>query len=628
METHPTAMRAWRARRRDLYRKVFIPAPRLTLSQWADKYRVLSRSASAEPGQYRTNRFPPLRGIMDAMSDPRIEQVVVMKSAQVGYTEALVNCVGYYIHQDPSPILVVQPSVDMGRAWSIDKLAPALADSPVLKDSVQEPRSRDSGNTILHKVFTGGHLTVVGANAPAPLASRTIRVVLVDEEDRFPDSAGDEGDPVSLAEKRKLKGFSHIERAYNESDQRVYMVPCPDCGHKQRLLWKGLIFDSKNFNGDVTYCCENCASAIPESKKRKMVADKEAGGDAEWVALNPTSHIVGFHISALYSPWITWAKIVTEFLAAKGSPTRLQTWTNTVLGETWEVMGEAIEPESLMARRENYRAEVPHEVGILVAGVDVQGDRLELNTWGIGIGEESWSIRSVQLWGDPGTPDVWNQLDRELLKPYKHEGGREIRIQATAIDTGGHNTDAVYRFVAPRQGRHVIAIKGVGGDGAPLLGRPGNPNSMGVLLFPVGTITAKDIIFSRLRIAAPGPGYVHFPMDADTEWFAQLTAEKVVGHISRGRRTRTYEPMRPRNEALDMLVYALAAFTHRGRVDLVALVKELNPEPEPDTATNGNIIAAPEPPAITEIPTTAMRPPVQRPAIRRGGRDYMNSWRF
>jgi len=573
---------------------------------------------------------------MDAMSDPRIEQVVVMKSAQVGYTEALVNAVGYYIHQDPSPILVVQPTVEMGRAWSIDKLAPALADSPVLKDAVQDPRSRDSGNTTLHKVFTGGHITVVGANSAAGLASRTIRVVLIDEEDRFPDSAGDEGDPVSLAEKRtltygtrrkiirgstpKLKGFSHIEKAYEESDQRIYMVPCPDCGHKQRLMFKGLTFDSKNFNGDVVYCCENCASAIPESKKRQMVAE------GEWVATNPTSRIAGFHISALYSPWTSWAKIVTEFLAEKGQPQRLQTWTNTILGETWEVIGEQVKPESLMARKEKYSAEVPHEVGILIAGVDVQGDRLELNVWGLGIGEESWLIDAKQLWGDPGTLDVWNQLDRELLRPFKHGGGRDIRIQATAIDTGGHNTDSVYRFVGPRQARHVIAIKGVGAEGAPVLGRPGKPNTMGVRLFPVGTITAKDIIFSRLRIQTPGPGYVHFPADADTEWFAQLTAEKAVSHISKGRRTRSYEATRPRNEALDMLVYALAAFAHRGRVDLAALVKELNPEPSPETAADGNANAATKP---APAPTVRLiQPPRGRPFTPQRGRQApVTSWR-
>ena len=216
---------------------VVAPPKRLSVSEWADEYRYLSAEASAEPGKWRTDRAEYQRGMMDAFSDPKIHTVVVMSSAQIGKTELLNNIVGYFVDQDPSPMLMLQPTLEMGNTWSKDRLSPMIRDTRTLTDKISDSKARDSGNTILHKTFQGGHITIAGANSPASLASRPVRVVLADEVDRYPQSAGAEGDPLSLAFKRTttfwnrkrmvvstptVKGVSRIEMAYEESDKRRY----------------------------------------------------------------------------------------------------------------------------------------------------------------------------------------------------------------------------------------------------------------------------------------------------------------------------------------------------------------------------------------------------------------------
>lgn len=327
--------------------KIWAPPPKWTISQWADNRRYLSSEASAEKGRWRTSRAEYQRGIMDAIGDPAIEQVVVMSSAQVGKTEILSNTIGYYVDFDPSPIMLVQPDEAMAETFSKDRLASMFRDSPSLRNKVASPRTRDSGNTILHKRFPGGHITMVGANAPSGLASRPIRVVLLDEVDRYPMSAGTEGDPVNLAIARTknfwnrrivmvstptVKGFSRIEKAFEQSDQRHFFVPCPHCGHEHILRWANVKW--KDDPALALLVCPSCEKNFTTAQKNNAVKK------GHWKATAPFNRIAGFHLNELYSPWRTLAEIVDDFLRAKDDPCTLQVWMNTSLGEAWEDQGQ------------------------------------------------------------------------------------------------------------------------------------------------------------------------------------------------------------------------------------------------------------------------------------------------
>jgi phage terminase large subunit GpA-like protein len=506
---------------------------------------------------------------MDACSDPETEHVCFMKSAQTGGTEIINNLVGFHIDQDAAPMLLVQPTLDMAKAWSKDRLAPMLRDTPALRGKVKDPRSRDADNTVLHKVFPGGHVTMAGANSPASLASRPVRVTCFDEVDRYPPSAGPEGDPVNLGRKRSttfwnrfsievstptVKGASRIEQSYNASTMEQYFVPCPHCDEHQVLKWAHCQWP----DGEPAlayYACEHCGGVINDEDKAAMLA---AG---EWRGREPDRAMRGFHINELYSPWVTFGEMAVSFVEAKKFPETLKTWVNTALGETWEEQGDSVALDPLLARRETYAAPVPAGVCLLTAGVDVQDDRLEIEVVGYGIDQESWGIATVVLHGDPAHPLLWNQLDQALLMRYEHELGLQLPIGAVGIDTGGHFTQEVYRFCKPRFRRRVYALKGVGGGGKPLVGRPSRSNSGKVRLFPVGVDTGKDLLFGRLKIDEPGPGYCHFPVEYDDEYFRQLTSEHCITRFVQGipHRAWVLKTKNSRNEALDCRNYANAA---------------------------------------------------------------------
>lgn len=495
-----------------------------------------------------------------------------MTSAQIAKTELINNIVGFHIAEDPCPILVVQPTVDLAKAWSKDRFAPMLRDTPCLHGKVRDARSRDSENVILHKKFAGGQVTMAGANAPAGLASRPIRLVLLDETDRYPASAGTEGDPVNLAEKRAetffnrklvnvstptIKGASRIEKAFAESDQRYYNVPCPHCGSMQVMRWHNVRWD-KDENGEnipetAAYYCDECGGQIKDSDKLKMI---QVG---KWVATKPFKGTAGFHLSALYSPFTTFCRIAKQFLAAKHSPELLQVFVNTVLGEPYEEEGQQADDGALLSRREVYGPIVPEGAGLLTAGVDVQADRLEVEVLAWGLASETWSMETRVIPGDPTQPDVWRDLDDYLLAQWQHEHGQVMRIACACIDTG-YLTDEVYKFVRPRLARRVFPVKGIAGAGKPIAGRPSKANSGQVPLYPVGVDTAKDALFSRLRITDHGPGFQHFTAEHDEEYFLQLCAEKKTTRFVKGFPVPSWTKTRARNEALDMRVYAMAAY--------------------------------------------------------------------
>lgn len=547
--------------------QTFRPPPKLTVSEWADNYRKLSPESSAESGSWRTSRCEYQREIMDSFNSPGIERIVVMTSSQVGKTEILLNALGYYVDQDPSPVMVVQPNLTMGQAFSKDRLAAMIRDSDKLREVVSDAKSRDSGNTTMHKKFPGGHITISSSGSPAGLASRPIRVLFLDEIDRFEHNVKGEGSPISLATARTktffnrkifmcstptIKGISAIESAFEESDMRYYNVPCPECDHYQVLKWKNVVWDD-NKPESAVYACEECGSLIEESSKQWMI------NNGKWVATNALNKTAGFHISELYSVWSTWADMATNFLEAKKNPETLKTFLNTALGESWEEQGDSVEYEALLQRRLNYdHTAIPEEVLVIVAGVDTQKDRLEITITGFGRNYEAWVIDHRIFWGDPNAANCWADLDAYLKTRFKTESGRVMPISCACVDSGGHSTNAVYQFTKPRQARRIFAIKGLSVAGKPIANKPSYVGKNKAVLYGVGTDSAKEAIYARLTTDIDQTT-LHFPSDVDEEYFKQLTAEKRVAKFVRGRKSLVWKQIRPRNEALDCLVYCFAA---------------------------------------------------------------------
>ena len=552
------------------------------MSQWADQYRRLSPEASSEPGKWVTDRAPYQRGMMDAINEAGVNEVVFMTSSQIGKTEIINNIIGYFAHQDPSPMLLIQPTLDMAETWSKDRLAPMIRDTEELADLFGDPRSRNSNNTLLHKKFAGGHITMAGANSPSSLASRPIRIVLLDEEDRYPHSAGTEGDPGSLAQKRTttfwnrllvsvstptVEDESKIESRYQQSDQRKYYVPCPECGAFQTLQWQQIKFE-KGKPDTTHYECEHCQTALKESDKIWML------GRGQWQAEAAFNGIAGFHVNELYSPWVKWAEMVENFLKAKRLPETLKVWVNTSLGETWKEKTEGVDPAGLLGRKENWGRIVPEGVVVITAGVDVQGDRLEAEVIGWGLGQESWSLQYHVLHGDPAQSKVWEDLDNVINQTLKTADDRILNVSCACVDSGGHHTQKVYEYCKSREHSRVFAIKGASTTGKPLVSKFSKNNKLRAKLFTIGTDTAKQMIYSRLKIHQPGVGYCHFPADYPEEYFKQLTAERIQTKFINGHPSRVWILAKGRrNEALDCRVYGMAAL-HILNPNLDALAQE------------------------------------------------------
>lgn len=554
---------------------VFQPPPRMTVSEWADERRYLSAESSSNPGKYSSAMTPYAVEWMDSVNDPTATGTVLMVASQLGKTEVLNNVVGYFIDIEPAPILMVQPTIDLAESWSKERLAPMIRDTPVLQGKVADSKSRDSGNTMLHKTFPGGNIAMAGANAPSGLASRPRRVVLLDEEDRFPHSAGSEGDPASLAIRRTetfwnpvifetstptVKGLSRIEARLEESDKRRLWCPCPRCGGYQILKWSQVRYEADD-GSDAWYQCDRCDAQLTDEERRTMVRR------GEWRAEYPERTLRGYHLNGLASLFrhkrgykSRLHQMVADHLSAKRKGKEvLRTWVNTFLAETWEEDGESVPWEPLMQRRENW-GEFPSGACLVTAGGDVQGDRVEIEFVAWGEGEESWSLGYAVIIGDFNRPETQDEFDELLQRKWTHPvSGLEIGVTAACLDSG-HKTKAVYAFTKKRGMRRIYAVKGRGGPGIPLVSRPTKRGVERALLFSVGTDTAKESIYSRLTTADVGPGYMHFPSDRPEDWFRQLVAEVRVTRYKDGVPYSKFEnPSKARNEALDCRVYAMAA---------------------------------------------------------------------
>jgi phage terminase large subunit GpA-like protein len=544
----------------------------MTVSEWADENRVLTGAASAERGQWHTR--PYQREPMDVMSPANpAKMIVLMSAAQMLKTECLLNFLGFIADVDPGPTLVVEPRIEDAKALSKDRVAPMFRSTPVLRGKLASVKSRDSDNTTLHKAFTNGagHVTFTGAISPSGLAMRPIRYVLLDEVDRYPASAGTEGDPVSLAIQRTsefehnkkvilcstptIAGTSRIEKAWRESDQREYFVPCPECGAFQVLdigdgEESGLCWppDQPEL---AQYKCAGCLQLIPDHKKSWMV------DHGEYRAQNPGSPIPGFRVTQLLSVKRPWGTIAAEFIAARKSQETLKAFMNTVLAKFWEERHEvATDAHALWNRCEPFAHEVPNGVCLLTAGVDVQADRLEMEIVGWGRDEESWSVAYHVIPGDILRNEVWTALDELLRSTYSHENGQQMRIAASCIDSG-YKDATVLRFTRDRYNRRVFATKGRTGEGTIWPRKPSRKNQ--TPFFMVGVSAAKDAVYDRLRVKDEGPSYCHFPLGRELEYFEQLTAEKkfVRYHFGFAKHEWRLEEGK-RNEALDCRVYAYA----------------------------------------------------------------------
>lgn len=576
------------------------PDEAMGVAEWADRYRVLSAVASSEPGRWRTDRTPYLREILDCLSPQSdVQSVVFMKGAQIGGSEAGYNWIGYIIHKAPGPTMIVQPSIDLAETTSKQRLAPMIELIPELKERIGEARSRDSGNTLLQKEFPGGMLKLAGANSAASLRSLPIKYLMLDETDAYDADVEGEGSPIDLAKKRTatfarkkileistptLEGSSNIEASYLESDQRRFEVPCPHCNHYQVLRWSGMKWEKdprgRPILSSVHYVCEAkaCEKPIEEHQKGAMLAR------GRWAPQNKGATVAGFHLSALYSPlgWFSWKDAVDTFYKGVKNPAKLKTFINTTLGETFKVRAEdAPEWRDIYARREDRPlGTAPRRAVLLTAAVDVQKDRVEVTVVGWNR-HECWIVDHVELAGDTSLPPghgPWPALGSMLDRDWKHELGHvELRIELTLIDSG-YNTMRVYEFVRSRPPGSIRAIKGQH-DLPMAIGAPkrmefrkkdGKRLKSGVRLWPVGTNLLKTEVMGRLKIRRPTdqeiddvgfpPMYVHFPM-LDEEYFKQVTAEQLIlVPTVRGHAEYKWMKVYPKNEALDLLCYNIAAW--------------------------------------------------------------------
>lgn len=575
------------------------PPEDMTVSQWAEKYRILSRESAAEAGPWRNSRTPYMVEIMDSFDDPRVHDIAVVAMSQTGKSELELNIIGKIIHQDPAPILYIQPDLTEARKFSTVRIAPMIRDCKVLRERVADVKSRDTRNTILQKSFPGGMLTMVGSQTPSALASMPVKNVIGDEIDRWAASAGSEGDPWELAEKRTttfynakrvavstptIKGASRIADLFEKGTQEKWYSQCPHCGEWHEVLFNDIKFDFETVkNGrkvnyrlnSVHWCCPSCGCLSTEKEMRDA--------PAKWVAENPEAIKRGrrsFWVNAFFSPWRSWDDICIKFLEVRKDPQQLKVFYNTVLGQLWEARGDLADEDTMLSRREDYGTrddgtpiELPEGVLLLTCGVDTQDDRLEYEVVGWGHYKESWGIKKGIIMGDPNEPHVWERLDDVIDHEYRFEDGLSLKIARTFVDSGGHKTQSVYKNCYARTNRRVYAIKGSNQADAPLTKKPGMAEIVinGVVvaktwLYTLGVNAAKsDLLNGFLKVLEPGPRFCHFNKHPDAgydyTYFVGLLSEAEETKTERGRTTTVWKVLKghERNEPLDLRNYNYCA---------------------------------------------------------------------
>ncbi len=562
---------------------LFKPPRQWTVSEWADVNRYLVAENGAKEGRWRTDKAPYQREIMDAFTDPRIQEIVIMSSAQVGKSEIELNMLGYVIDTQPGPILYIQPTEKLAEDYSKRRIAPMFNATPCLRHKVYHAKGRDSANTIFMKFFPGGSLNIIGANSPADLSSKPIRYVFMDETDRFPPSAGSEGNPQKLAIARTetfrsnrkivktstptIKGKSNIERDYMQGTREEWHTECPHCRKYSFIRFENIVFkheDIKNEYGDMDYFVTDVAWRCPicERETNEYDAKRQPG---KWVAQNGKAienGIRSFRLNAFMSPWSSWKEIVLEFLQAKDDPELLKVWKNTRLGESWEVNDRSGAEDKLFNRREFYEAQVPDGVRLLTMGIDTQDNRLEYEIVGWNKESESWGIEYGIIPGRPDSEAVADEVLKLMDREFERRDGKRMRILGAFWDSGGHFTDAIYRFAARLGPRHVFAVRGEGGDKPYVSPMKKTKSDIKGIRFVLGVNHGKEIIMHNIGVDNPGPNYMHFPNNPEAgytlEYFRGLVSEKMVIHRKGGQSVISWDKIHERNEPLDLRNYAMA----------------------------------------------------------------------
>ncbi len=560
------------------------PIPSLKISEWTEAYRFLSSESSSEPGKFRLDRIPYQREPLDAPLEPDVMETILWWAAQTGKSETMNNVTGYFMHADPSSILLVQPTIELYEAYSVERIAPMIRDTPVLRKIVKDAKSRSSGNSTKFKKYPGGNLAMVGANAPGGLAGRPRRVILLDEVDRFPASAGTEGDPCALADKRAetfpnavrvktstatIKGKSKIESLYEQSDKRKWHVCCPKCAHEFLLMWEHVQWPEGKPEEAWIQCPSPRKCRLNDADRIAMV---RAG---RWKSTAPFKGVRGYWLNGLHTLFRQHKgyrnrlhEFVADFLKAKdGGRETMKVWINTFLAETYEEEAEKIDATEILNRLEDYGPDsIPEEVLLLTGAVDVHRMFVQIDVKGWGINEESWGIFRLQFDGDTEKDEVWAKLDEYLVRQYRRADGVPLTLSRVFIDMG-YRDKAVLNFCAPRIGRGVYPCKGIRREGLaipPLLpAKPNKNNKKRIPHWPVGVTIGKSTIYDRVTLEVPGPRTMHFCTEGgfDEGYFKELTAEVRQTKFQFGKPYFVY--VKPhnavKNEALDLNVYNLAA---------------------------------------------------------------------
>lgn len=620
------------------------PPDDLTVTQWAERYRRLSTEASAEPGPWRTSRTPYLREPMDAFTDPKVQRIVMVAASQVGKSELELNIIGYIIDEDPGSILFIHPTTIDAKEFSKLRIAPEIRDCPTLRQKVAAPKSRDSGNTVLQKTYPGGILTMCGSTEAHSLASKPIRYVIGDERDRWAVSAGIEGDPWELAIARQttffnakavevstptIRGSSNIAKSFAKGTMERWKSQCPHCGEYHEIQWKDIRYEVEETAvdhertytvHDVFWICPGCGCVSNEATMMKQ--------PAKWVADNPAAYdngIRSFWLNAFVSPWASWESICLKYQNALGDTRKMQVIYNTCFGQLWEDRGNTEDEDSLMARREEYPAELPDGVLVLTAGVDTQDNRMEYEVVGHGHFKETWGIEKGVVMGRPDDDETWAKLDEVLFnRIFRFEDGLGLPVSLTFVDQGGHFSGEVRLACHDRIHKKVFAIMGSKNHDAPYTKPPKEQKIMvqqqyiGMCwMYEIGVDAGKQRIMDNLRVKTPGPKYCHFPKREDygSSYFAGLLSERLV-HDESKKHPWVWKkiPGHERNEALDCRNYALAAFQVLPK-DLDAIDRQLK-------VLRGK--------ASPEVVATPQEAPVQRPRMQNGHRSrlerYYDDW--
>ena len=536
----------------------------MKLSKWIESDIRLPEGVSALPGRVRL--YPYQTEIADAIGDPKIERVTLVKAVRVGFTTLLTSAIGSFVANDPAAIMALLPTDDDARDYVVSDIEPIFSASPVLAGLLDGDSDEAGRNTMMSKRFPGGSLKVVSAKAPRNLRRHNIRVLFIDEADAMAPTP--EGSPLALAEKRTLSfpdrkivigstpidsDTSNVLRAYERSDKRVFEVPCPECDHFHQIVWKDIRWpDGKP--AQAYYACPECGSCVEERSKSDMVAK------GRWRATAPdVEGHAGFRVNALVSPLAnaSWGKLAVEFLAAKDDPDSIRTFVNTILAEgTGDDGDTGLDEVELLGRVEPFGiGRIPEEVLYLTVGVDVQDDRLEAAVVGWDRDGTAFVLDHQLLFGSPGEDATWKQLDELLTARWKHPLGGTIGIDAACVDSGdGDWTATVYKFCFPRARRRVMAIKGMFGS-RPVIERS-KTKAAGGSFWIVGVDGVKRTIVDRLTRDAK----LRFSDSLPLVWFEQLASERRVIRYSRGQPTARWERKPGRAaEALDCTVYAFAA---------------------------------------------------------------------